>query len=176
MLSYASMPLEARKLANKCLGRGVLKSFFKGAQEYHLLLKIEAGELVGFGLYHFEETTMAGETRLLGIVDIVLVDVASRRQGYGSEITFSMLRKMSNFGVERVEVLVKEPTALDRDSEPGVPLAAPEAVLGLLGFRRVSALDSYYAADSLRHRYECGFCGNVPDSCRAVLYAKDSLG
>lgn len=174
MLSYASMPMETKKLANANLGRGVLKSVFNGSHEYHLMLKIEDGKLIGFAIYHFEERTVADQYQLVGVLDCIVIDAPHRKCGYGSSVTFAILRKMAGYGVNRVEVLSKEPGYFDRDGEPGVPLASPESILGLLGFKKVRTFHDYYENQSTKYGYQCKFCGNPVDSCKAVLYARDS--
>lgn len=175
MLTYASMPQETKRIANSNLGRGVLRSIFTGAHEYHLMLKIEDGEVIGFAVYHFEEHQAGGRDGILGVLDCVLVDEHHRRVGHGSEMTFAIFKKMSAYGVNRVEALIKQPGYQDRDGEPGVPLAGPGSILDLLGFREVKTFHGYYRAQSERLSYECKFCGNLPDSCNAVLYAKESF-
>lgn len=175
MLTYASMPQETKRIANANLGRGVLRSIFTGNHEYHLMLKLEDGEIIGFAVYHFEERNSGGRDRVLGVLDCVLVDEHHRRMGHGSGMTFAVFKKMSAYGVDRVETLIKQPGYLDRDGEPGVPLAGPTSLLNLLGFKEVKTFHGYYRAQSERLSYDCKFCGNLPDTCKAVLYAKESL-
>lgn len=175
MLTYASMPQDTKRIASANLGRGVLRSVFSGGHEYHLMLKLEDGEIIGFAIYHFEEYSAGGRDGMLGVLDCVVVDETQRRMGYGSEMTFAVFKKMSAYGVDRVEILIKEPGYLDRDGEPGVPLASPSSILDLLGFKEVKTFHGYYRTPSERLGYECKFCGNMPDTCRAVLYAKESL-
>lgn len=174
MLTYASMPQETKKIANSNLGRGVLRSIFTGSHEYHLMLKLEDGEVIGFAVYHFQEYSAGGKEGILGVLDCVLIDERHRRMGHGSEMTFAVFKKMSAYGVDRVETLIKQPGYQDRDGEPGVPLAGAGSILELLGFRQVKTFHNHYRAQSERLGYECKFCGNLPDSCNAVLYAKDS--
>lgn len=174
MLSYASMPLETKKLANANLGRGVLKSVFSGSHEYHLMLKIEEGKLIGFAVYHFEERTILEASQLIGILDCIVIDAPSRKSGYGSNMTFAILRKMSGYGVNRVEILSKDPGYFNRDGEPGVPLASPDSILELLGFKKIRVFHDYYENQSTKYGYQCKFCGNSVDSCKAILYARDS--
>lgn len=174
MLTYASMPQETKRIANSNLGRGVLRSVFRGTHEYHLMLKVEDGSVIGFAVYHFEEYRVTGQDKVLGVLDCVVVDEHNRRLGHGSEMTFAIFKKMAAYGVDRVETMLKEPGFLDRDGEPGVPMASPGSILELLGFKQVKTFHDYYKSDSEKYGYECKFCGNLPDSCKAVLYAKES--
>lgn len=174
MLTYASMPQETKRIANSNLGRGVLRSVFSGTHEYHLMMKLEDGLVIGFAIYHFEEYRLGSKNRILGVLDCVIVDEHHRRLGHGSEMTFAVFKKMAAHGVDRVEAIVKEPGFLDRDGEPGVPLADPRSIYDLLGFKQVKTFHDYYKTPSEKYEYECKFCGNTPDSCKAVLYAKES--
>lgn len=174
MLSYFNLPADVKRLASASLGRGVLKSVFKGGCEYHLVLKINNGELIGFAIYHFEERVISGKASLVGVIDAVIIAVAYRRSGHGGNLTHSVLRKMAGYGVDRIEVLIKEPGYSDRDYELGVPLASPDVMFLPLGFKRVKVMRDFYKADSVRHRYDCKFCGNSPDTCQSVLYARDA--
>lgn len=175
MLTYASMPQEAKRIANSNLGRGVLRSIFTGSHDYHLMLKLEDGEVIGFVIYHFEEHMSGSREIILGVLDCVLVDERHRRMGHGSSMTFAVMKKMSAYGIDRVEVLLKQPSYSDRDGEPGVPLASPGSILNLLGFREVKTFHGYYRTISEKLGYDCHFCGNSPDTCKAVLYARESV-
>lgn len=175
MLTYASMPQDTKRIANANLGRGVLRSVFAGTHDYHLMLKLEDGEVIGFAVYHFEEYRAGSREGIMGVLDCVLVDEHHRRMGHGSEMTLAVFKKMSAYGIDRAQVMVKQPGYRDRDGEPGVPLASPRSMLGELGFKEVKTFHGYYASQSERYRYECKFCGNLPDSCRAVLYARESF-
>jgi len=171
-LTYSSLPLEIKKIANESLGLGVLKSIFSYSNTYHLMIKISDGAFIGFALYHFKNTKMKnGETYVTGVIDAVCVSTAYRGEGFGTLLTFGTLRKMSAYGADRVELLLKTPSTDDRDGEPGVPLIGNEELLFCLGFRKIQMFHEYYSKRSIQYGYDCIFCGNKPDTCKAVLYA-----
>ncbi len=171
-LSYASIPTEIKQIANESLGLGVLKSLFNYSHTYHLMIKISDGIFIGFALYHFQNTKMGnGKNYVTGVIDCVCVATPYRKEGFGTLLTFSTLRKMSAYGADRVELLLKTPGMDDRDGEPGIPLIGSEQLLFCLGFRKVTKYDDHYVNKSLKYGYDCKFCGNKPDTCKAVLYA-----
>jgi ribosomal protein S18 acetylase RimI-like enzyme len=171
-LTYASLPLEIKKIANDSLGLGVLKSMFSYSNAYHLMIKISDGVFIGFALYHFKNTPMAdGKPYVTGVIDCVCVAAPYRKEGFGTVLTFGTLRKMSAYGADRVELMLKSPGVDDRDGEPGVPLIGSEELLYALGFRRVEVFDHYYEPNSVKYGYDCLFCGNKPDTCKGILYA-----
>jgi ribosomal protein S18 acetylase RimI-like enzyme len=179
-LTYASLPVEIKKIANESLGLGVLKSLFNYSHTYHLMIKISDGAFIGFVLYHFHNTRLTGgKTYVTGVIDAVCVSTPYRREGFGTLLTFGALRKMSSYGVDRVEMILKTPNTNDRDDEPGVPLIGNEDLLYCLGFRKIKTYDNYYEQKSKKYNYDCLFCGNRPDTCKAILYAindKDMSG
>lgn len=171
-LTYASLPVEIKRIANDSLGIGVLKSMFSYSHTYNLMIKISDGAFIGFVLYHFEKTRMSnGETYTTGIIDCVCVATPYRKEGFGTLLTFGALRKMSAYGANRIELMLKTPGVDDRDGEPGTPLIGSEDLLFLLGFRKIRVFDNYYGEHSRRLGYDCNFCGNRPDRCKAMLYA-----
>lgn len=171
-LNYSSLPLEIKKIANESLGLGVLKSLFRYSKTYHLMIKISDGVFIGFSLYHFEKTKMSnGESYIKGIIDCVCVATAYRKEGFGTLLTFGTLRKMSAYGANRIEIMLKKPTFYDRDGEPGVPLIGSEKLLQTMGFEKTKTYDNYFIEDSIKHNYDCLSCGNKPDSCSGVLYS-----
>lgn len=171
-LTYASLPVEIKKIANDSLGLGVLKSMFSYSYTYHLMIKISDGIFIGFALYHFQNTRLAnGETYVTGVIDCVCVAAPYRKEGFGTLLTFGVLRKMSAYGVNRVEMMLKTPGIDDRDSEPGIPLIGNEDLLFCLGFRKIKVFEKHYEHKSKQYGYDCRFCGNRPDTCKAVLYA-----
>jgi hypothetical protein len=171
-LTYASLPIEIKKIANESLGLGVLKSLFSYSHTYHLMIKISDGAFIGFVLYHFQNTKMRdGQTYVTGVIDCVCVAAPYRKEGFGTLLTFGALRKMSAYGADRVELVLKTPRMDDRDGEPGVPLIGSEDLLFCLGFRKIMVYDEYYEDRSKKYGYDCMFCGNRPDTCKAVLYA-----
>lgn len=174
-LTYQSLPREIKRIANDSLGNGVLRSLFSYANTYHLIIKISDGVFIGFALYHFHTERMDdGTVYTVGVIDAVCVDTAYRKSGFGTLLTFGVLRKMSAYGVDRVELMLKTPRLDDRDGEAGVPLIGSEKLLAYLGFRRVEVFEERFLEPSVRYSYDCLFCGNRPDTCRAVLYAIDS--
>jgi hypothetical protein len=173
-LTYASMPEEVKRIGNECLGRGVLRSLFAYDQTYHLMIKVSHGEFIGFALYHFENNRLNGRSYVVGVIDAVCVSTAFRKEGFGTLLTFGVLRKMSGYGVDRVEITMKTPGIDDRDGEPGIPLIGSDELLRGLGFRQVKAFDNtYYAQKSKQFGYDCLLCGNAPDRCQGILYAID---
>jgi hypothetical protein len=115
---------------------------------------------------------MSGDkTYVTGVIDCVCVAAPYRKEGFGTLLTFGALRKMSAYGADRVELVLKTPRMDDRDGEPGVPLIGSENLLFCLGFRKVIVYEDYYEQKSKKYGYDCLFCGNRPDKCKAVLYA-----
>lgn len=173
-ITYTSLPKELKKIANESLGLGVLRSLFSYSHTYHLIIKISDGIFIGFALYHFQQTRMKdGNVYTTGVIDAVCVSTPYRKEGFGTLLTFSVLRKMSAYGVDRIELMLKTPTIDDRDGEPGVPLIGSEDLLYSLGFRKVKSYENNYIQKSTKYGYDCLFCGNRPDTCKAILYAID---
>lgn len=170
-LTYAVLPVEIKKIANDSLGLGVLKSLFSYGKTYNLMIKISDGVFIGFALYHYEHTKVGGEDLVTGVIDCVCVATPYRKEGFGTLLTFGVLRKMSAYGADRVELMMKVPPREDRDYEPGVPIIGSGELLSALGFKPIKKYHSYWAARSEKYGYDCHFCGNKPDSCDGVLYA-----
>lgn len=176
-LSYASLPTEIKKIANESLGIGVLKSLFSYSHTYHLMIKISDGAFIGFSLYHFQNTKMSdGKNYVTGVIDCVCVAAPYRKAGFGTLLTFGTLRKMSAYGADRVEILLKTPgfSDSDKDGEPGLPLIGSENLLFCLGFKKVKVYDNYFEQKSKKYGYDCKFCGDRPDACKGVLYSINS--
>ena len=172
-LTYASLPVEIKKIANDSMGLGFLKSLFSYSHTYHLMIKISDGAFIGFSLYHFENTKTSKGTLVTGVIDCVCVAAAYRKEGFGTLLTFGTLRKMSAYGADRVELMLKTPALDNRDGEPGVPLIGSEELLRQLGFHFVRIERDRYVMKSKKYGYDCSFCGNKPDTCLGVLYAID---
>lgn len=171
-LTYASLPKEIKQIGNNSLGPGFLKTLFNYNHTYHLIIKISDGIFIGFALYHFTTKRLkSGGTYVTGTIDCVCVDTQYRREGFGTLLTFGALRKMSAYGADRVEMILKTPTIDDRDGEIGVPLVGNEDLLYSLGFRKIRSYNNHYNKTSKKYNYDCIFCGNHPDTCRAILYA-----
>ncbi len=173
-LTYSSLPTELKKIANDSLGIGVLKSLFSYSHTYYLMIKISDGAFIGFALYHFQNTTLGSKTLVTGVVDAVVVAPAYRKEGFGTLLTFGVLRKMSAHGADRVEIVLKVP--VDSDQAPGVPLVGSEDVLTALGFSLVHEYVDYYRDKSIKYSYDCKFCGDKPDSCTGLLYSITERG
>lgn len=174
-LTYSSLPIEIKRIANGALGLGFLRSLFSYSSTYHLMIKISDGAFIGFGLYHFEETIRSDGTKTVkGIIDCVVVDTPYRRSGFGSVITFGILRKMSAYNADRVEIVMKSPSAIDIDGQPGVPAIGSTQLLELLNFKHVKTIHDYYKKSSVQFGYDCTFCGNRPDTCKGLLFAIDA--
>lgn len=173
-LTYSSLPLEIKKIANGSLGMGFLKSLFKYHYTYHLMIKISDGAFIGFALYHYENTR-GKKGHVTGVIDCICVDTPYRKDGFGTLLTFGTLRKMSAYGCDRVEMNLKTPGLDDKDGEPGVPLIGSEELLRSLGFRFVKVQHDHYFKSSVKYNYDCAFCGNKPDTCKAVLYVIDAV-
>lgn len=173
-LTYATLPVEIKRIANESLGLGFLKSLFSYSNTYHLMIKISDGAFIGFSLYHFEsQSTTENESPVTGVIDCVCVAAPYRKEGFGTLLTFGTMRKMSAYGANRVELTLKTPSMDNRDGEPGVPLIGSEELLTHLGFRFVKVEHDAYLSKSKKFGYDCAFCGNRPDTCLGVHYAID---
>lgn len=173
-LTYSSIPTEIKQIANESLGLGVLKSLFSYSNTYHLMIKISDGVFIGFALYHFQNSkNSAGESYVTGVIDCVCVSTPYRKEGFGTLLTFGVLRKMAAYGADCIELMLKTPTVDDRDGEPGIPIVGSEQLLYTLGFRKVKVYENYFETKSKKYAYDCKFCGNKPDSCSGVLYSID---
>lgn len=170
-LTYAVLPIEIKKIANDSLGLGVLKSLFSYNNTYNLMIKISDGVFIGFALYHYQTTKVGGENLVTGVIDCVCVAAPYRKEGFGTLLTFGVLRKMSAYGADRVELMMKVPPFEDRDAEPGVPIIGSPELLNALGFKPIKKYHGYWASKSEKYGYDCLFCGNKPDSCDGILYA-----
>jgi len=176
-ITYSSLPVQVKRIAQESLGRGVLQSLFNYNTDYHILIKIEDGETIGFALYHFNtEELESGKNYITGVIDCICVSTRYRNEGYGTKLTVGVLRKMAAKNVSRIELMLKKPVIEDRDSEPGFPIRGSEELLIDLGFRKVMEYKSYYSGNSKDSKYECIFCGNNSDTCTGVLYAINERG
>lgn len=174
-LTYKSIPTEIKQIANESLGLGILRSLFTSSNTYHLMIKISDGEFIGFSLYHFKSTRMKdGSTHTTGVIDCICVATPYRKAGFGTLLTFGTLRKMSAYGADRVEMVLKTPRGDQRDGDPGVPAIGSQKVLEGMGFKKVKVFDDYFSLQSQKYAYDCNFCGDAPDSCRGILYSINS--
>jgi len=172
-LTYAVLPPEIKKIANDSLGIGVLKSLFNYNHTYNLMIKISDGVFIGFAIYHYQTTHIAGQELVTGVIDCVCVAESYRKEGFGTLLTFGILRKMSAYGADRVELMMKQPPegGDGRDFEPGVPVIGSGALLDALGFKLIKKYGGYWGDRSEKYGYDCLFCGNKPDICDGLLYA-----
>jgi hypothetical protein len=136
------------------------------------MIKISDGIFIGFALYHFQTSRLSnGEVYTTGVIDCVCVSTPYRKEGFGTLLTFGSLRKMSAYGSDRIELMLKTPGFDNRDGEPGVPLIGSEQLLKQMGFRQVKIFPNHYDKKSKKYGYDCKFCGSKPDACTGVLYA-----
>lgn len=171
-LTYESLPDEVKKIAADSLGPGVLKALISYSKTYHLMIKISDGAFIGFSLYSFDDRKFKdGRVYTTGTIDAVCVSPAYRREGFGTLLTYSTLRKMSAYGADRVEITLKTPQVFDKDGQPGVPLIGNSQLLEQLGFRQVKVFENHYTDISLKEGYQCILCNTQPDSCKGILYA-----
>lgn len=175
-LKYSTLPKEIRDIANDALGLGVLKSLFKYSYTYHLMIKLWDGEFVGFALYHFEkERNEKGRIQKIGVIDCICVSHAHRHKGFGTLLTFGVIRKMSACSVSKVEFVFKTPR-INKKNNNLKPITGNEELLYSLGFKKIDIYDNYYSETSLKYRYDCILCKKMPDICLAVLYRIDETG
>lgn len=171
-LSYSSLPQEIKHIANNSLGAGVLKSLFDQSKTYHLMIKISDGAFIGFVLYHFERRKMGRRTYTTGVIDTVCVDLEYRKEGFGTLLTFGVLRKMSAQGsVDRVEITLKAPSTYDAETMPRVPILGSPDLLKALGFRMVDVIPDFAYHRSKKYGYECIVCEDKPCTCKGILFA-----
>lgn len=171
-LTYESLPDEVKKIANDSLGPGVLKSLISYNKTYHLMIKISDGAFIGFSLYYFDTMRLKnGKNYITGKIEAICVSPAYRREGFGTLLTYSTLRKMAAYGADRVEIMLKIPKIFDKDIRPGTPLIGSPELLEQLGFREIKIFEDYYKDASIKHNYQCILCNSQPDECNGVLYA-----
>lgn len=171
-LTYGRLPTEIKNIANQALGLNVLQSLFNYGNKYHLIIKINHGKIIGFSLYHYEKTQLPNNsTYTTGIIDCICIATPHRKEGYGTLLTFTTLKKISAHNADRAEIMLKTPRAIDRDGDPGVPILGSEKLLNCIGFRRISIHPEYYKEKSILYNSECSFCNNHPCQCNGVLYA-----
>ena len=169
-LTYRDIPSEVKQIANASLGVGVLRTLLLGKHTYQLILKVVDGILVGFSLYHIETRGTGSKKTEVGVFDCVCVSPAYRKEGFGTLLTLTTLRKMSAFGVDRIELKLKSPLTEATADTPGVPILGNGSVLEDLGFTRGRVKENAYRSSSRLYSYSCALCGQSPDSCASILY------
>lgn len=154
-LTFEDLPNEVKQIADECLGTGVLRSKFVHQYIYQLVLKVSDGELVGFALYHLEDTK--------GVIDCVCVLPEHQGLGFGKALMFTVLRKLAK--ATSVELMLKVPKELAT-----IGVGSSEA-LQKWGFKPIKTFDNYYANKSTMHKYLCAFCNEFPDTCTGILFS-----
>lgn len=135
------------------------------------MIKISDGAFIGFVLYHYERKKMGKRTYTTGVIDAVCVDLEYRKEGFGTLLTFGVLRKMSAQGVDRVEITLKAPDVYDAETMPTVPILGSPDLLKALGFRMIDTIPGCYYKQSQKYGYDCIVCADRPCSCRGILFA-----
>lgn len=172
------------RIADDSLGYGALESMWRAIEEdvpnvsFYVILRVIEGEPIGFALFHYERLRSKRFSYTVGVVDTICVAEAYRGSGFGSFLTFNVLKRMSAHGVNRVELVMKEPsteTASLQDVTPGKLMVGSERFLYDLGFKKVQYLPKYWAADSEDRNYDCALCHGIPDTCTGVLFAVNEV-
>ena len=107
----------------------------------------------------------------VGIIDMLCVLPEYRNRSYGAIITFHVLKAMSAVGVNRIELLIREPATKEYDDYPNMPTIGSERFLYDLGFKKVAYFPEFWKQQSQRYSYSCHICNSVPDECTGVLMA-----
>jgi GNAT superfamily N-acetyltransferase len=178
-LTFANVPSDVKKIADESIGKNALESLWRAVEAnspngdvvFYLILRVVSGVPVGFALFHYEVMTSDKFSYTIGIVDTVCVATRYRGNGYGSMLTFNVLKRMSMHGVNRVELVLKSPSEMDVDSIPSVPILGSERFLYDLGFKKIAYLKGHWEEDSMNYNYDCPLCHTIPDSCIGTLMA-----
>lgn len=178
LTSYDDVPKDVKRIANEMLGRGALESLWNtivddspsGRPAFNILLRVVDGQPIGFALFHYETMSSNDFVYTIGIIDTVCVRNAYANNGYGSILTFNVLRRMSLHGVNRIEAVLKEPSDRNADIDAG-PTMGSERFLFDLGFKKVAYLEDHWHYASIDYPYDCIVCHEQPDSCTGVLMA-----
>jgi GNAT superfamily N-acetyltransferase len=176
-LTFDNVPYDVKKIADATIGENALESIWRSVESsspdgdvvFYLILRVVAGVPVGFALFHYEVMPSGKFTYTIGIVDAVCVDARYRGNGYGSMLTFNVLKRMSMHGVNRVELVMKINPDMDEDTIPTVPLLGSERFLYDLGFKKIAYLKNHWEIDSMEYNYDCPLCHHIPDTCTGVL-------
>lgn len=179
LTSYDDVPKDVKKIANEMMGRGALESLWNtivddspnGRPAFNILLRVVDGAPIGFALFHYETMSSENFSYTIGIIDAVCVRSSYVGNGYGSILTFNVLRRMSLHGVNRIEAVLKEPSSDSTDLDTGSPTMGSERFLFDLGFKKVAYLEDHWHYPSIDYPYDCIVCHEQPDSCTGVLMA-----
>lgn len=174
-LTYELIPDDIKKIADVAVGEGSLEAAWrsrdKGDTPFSLMWKIVDGTSVGFALYHFEEMTNGSFKYRVGVIDMVCVLPEYRNRSYGAVITYHVLKAMSAIGVNRIELIMREPAMRSYDDYPSMPIIGSERFLYDLGFKKVAYLPDFWKQQSQRYTYACNLCEHQPDKCTGILMA-----
>lgn len=175
LLTYALIPDDIKQIAENSLGRGVLEALWRSRNSadtpLNLMWKIVDGRSVGFALYHFELIERNSFKYRVGVIDLVCVDGAYRHHSYGAMITYYVIQAMAKVGVNRIELLMRAPSAQPYDDYPSMPIIGSERFLYNLGFKKIAYLPNFWKTRSQRYKYACNMCKSQPDSCLGILMA-----
>ena len=114
-LTYDLIPDDVKAIADESIGPGALQAIWRthssanGECPFNLMWKIVDGVSVGFALYHYESITNGAFSYRVGIIDMLCVSPTYRKMSYGAVITFHVLKAMSTVGVNRIEMIMREP-------------------------------------------------------------------
>lgn len=177
-LTYDKVPVDVKRIADESMGKGALKSLWNSIVEntpgrnpkFYLILRVVDGEPVGFALFHYAIVSTRRFDYTIGVIDAVCVSTPYRGSGYGSMLTFNVLRRMSLHGVNRVELMLKAKKS-DGDELPTLTTVGSERFLFDLGLKKIAYIEDYWREDSLTWGYDCVVCHERPDSCTGVLMA-----
>lgn len=174
-LTYDLIPKDVKNIADKSIGQGVLEAIWRtrgnNDSPFNLMWKIVDGESVGFALYHFESVQNGSFIYRVGIIDMLCVLPEYRNRSYGAIITFHVLKAMSTVGINRVEIIMREPETKEYDDYPNMPSIGSERFLYDLGFKKVAYFPNFWRQQSERYAYVCNICNATPDRCTGILMA-----
>ena len=177
-LTFDRVPRDVKRIADESMGRGALKSIWASVVEsttdsrpkFYLILRVVDGVPVGFALFHYAVISTRQFDYTIGVIDAVCVSSPYRGSGYGSMLTFNVLRRMSLHGVNRIEIVLKS-AGMDDDGLPAEPILGSERFLYDLGFKKIAYIPEYWREDSISSSYDCLICHRRPDACTGVLFA-----
>lgn len=176
-LTFTALPNELKNIANRTLGKGVLKSMFNYSYTYHVMVQLDDGDFVGFALYHLKKEREGRKVVTTGILDCVCVSPEYRGLGYGSLLTFGALRKMSVSGAKTIDYAIKAPPQIIHKNKnmTGGLSTSQKDFLSSIGFQEKTIYDNHYVKNSIKYDFKCEFCGMKPDSCSAFTYFLSSI-
>lgn len=174
-LTYDLIPDDIKHIADEAIGKGSLEALWRSRDNadtpFNLMWKIVDGISVGFALYHFEDITNGTFHYRVGIIDTLCVLPEYRSKSYGAIITFHVLKAMGSMGVNRIELIIREPSIKEYAEYPTMPSIGSERFLFDLGFKKVAYFPDFWKQKSERYAYDCKVCHSHPDACTGVLMA-----